>query len=248
MSSANVISADYLQCTVMGHRVRLRQDPEVFKPTLTTSVLTDQVDRARLQGSTVLDLGCGAGPIAIGLALSGARHVFAVDVMSRACELAACNALLNGVSDRITVLTGDLFGPVSGTKFDLIVDDVSGVTDEVAGFSSWFPRAVPTGGPDGITHTLRMLRDSPQFLKPTGYLLFPVLSLSRFRDVVDTASRIYGSGLRKVASKLVPFNAELKSHLVALKHLQDAGMVDFVQIRSRFFWTLDIYRASLVPR
>jgi methylase of polypeptide subunit release factors len=232
---------------VMGHRVRLRQDPEVFKPTLTTSFLTDQVDRTRLRGSTVLDLGCGAGPIAIGLALGGARHVHAVDLMKRACDLAAQNADLNGVSERVTVLTGDLFAPVSGMKFDLIVDDVSGVTDEVARFSSWFPWAVPTGGPDGISHTLRMLRDSVHFLKPSGYLLFPVLSLSRFRDVVESASRIYGSRLCKVASKLVPFNAELKGHIGALKRLQAAGMVDFVQIRSRFFWTLDVYRASLMP-
>ena len=232
----------------MGHRVRLRQDPEVFKPTLTTSFLTDQVDRDRLHGSTVLDLGCGAGPIAIGLALSGASHVYAVDLMPQACELASCNAALNGVSDQITVLTGDLFGPVNAIKFDLIVDDVSGVADEVARFSSWFPWNVPTGGTDGVTHTLRMLRDSPQFLKPTGYLLFPVLSLSRFRDVIDTAYSIYGSGLRKVASKLVPFNAELKAHLDALRHLQEVGMVDFVQIRSRYFWTLDIYRACLTAR
>lgn len=245
MNSASVISADYLHCTVMGHQLRLRQDPEVFKPTLTTSFLTDQIDRSHLQGSTVLDLGCGAGPIAIGLALSGARHVYAVDLMTRACDLASRNAALNGVSDRITVMTGDLFAPVRGMKFDLIVDDVSGVTDEVARFSSWFPWSVPTGGPNGTSHTLRMLRDSPDFLKPGGYLVFPVLSLSRFRDVVDVASSIYGPRLRKVASKLVPFNAELKTHIGALRRLQGEGTVDFVQIRSRFFWTLDIYRASI---
>jgi len=227
----------------MGHRLQLRQDPEVFKPTLTTSFLTDQIDRRHLQGSTVLDLGCGAGPIAIGIALSGAQHVYAVDLMQQACELARSNAALNGVSDRVTVARGDLFAPVEGTKFDLIVDDVSGVAEEVARFSSWFPWSVPTGGADGTSHTVRMLRASPDYLRPGGYLLFPVLSLSRFSNVVETASGIYGSRLQKVASKLVPFNAELKNHLDALKRLQAAGIVDFVQIRSRFFWTLDIYRA-----
>jgi methylase of polypeptide subunit release factors len=228
----------------MGHMLRLRQSPEVFKPTLTTSILTDQIDRDQLQESSVLDLGCGAGPIAIGLALSGARQVYAVDLMAEACELARENAALNGVSNRVTVALGDLFTPVTGTKFDLIVDDVSGVAEEVARFSSWFPWSVPTGGVDGTSHTLRMLRASPDFLKPGGYLLFPVLSLSRFKPVVEMAASIYGSGLRKVASKLVPFNAELKNHMVALRRLQEAGTVDFVQVRSRFFWTLDIYRAS----
>ena len=228
----------------MGHRVRLYHDPDVFKPTLTTAFLTDQVDKTRLPGSTVLDLGCGAGPIAIALAMSGAKSTYAVDLMPRACELAARNAVLNNVADRVNVLSGDLFEPVAGTKFDVIVDDVSGVADEVARFSSWFPWPVPSGGPDGTSHTVRMLKQSRDFLRPGGYIVFPVLSLSRFRNVLETAASIYGAGLQKVASKLVPFNAELKGQLSALTRLQRSGVVEFVQIRSRYFWTLEIYRGS----
>ena len=228
----------------MGHHIRLHQDPEVFTPTLTTSFLTDQVDKDRLVGGAVLDLGCGVGPIAIALAMSGARSVHAVDLMPRACELAARNAESNGVGDRVKVLCGDLFEPVAGMKFDVIVDDVSGVADEVARFSSWFPERVPTGGPDGTAHTIRMVRESVDYLRPGGYLLFPVLSLSTAANLLETAARTYGSRLQKVASKLVPFNVELKRHLEALKRLQRSGIVDFVQIRSRYFWTLDIYRAS----
>jgi len=229
----------------MGHTVKLHHEPDVFRPTLTTGFLTDHVDRSRLRGSTVLDLGCGTGPIAIGLAMSGATKVYAVDLMARACELANRNAALNGVAHTVTVLRGDLFDAVAGLQFDVIVDDVSGVAEEVARFSSWFPRTVPSGGPDGTSHTVRMLRDSPRFLRPGGYLLFPVLSLSRFRQVVSTASSVYGERLQRIATKLVPFNAELKSHIATLQRLKDDGIVDFVQIRSRYFWTLDIYRASV---
>ena len=243
VTSASIERAEPLECSVMAHRIQLLQDQRVFKPTLTTTFLTEQIDRARLPDSTVLDLGCGSGPIAIALAMSGARIVYAIDLMPEACALAERNAALNGVSDRVKILQGDLFAPVADVKFDLIVDDVSGVADEVARFSSWFPSPVPSGGPDGTSHTVRMLRSSREFLRPGGYLLFPVLSLSRYRTVLETAANTYGTKLEKVASKLVPFNSELKTQVEALRRLQTAGLVEFLQIRSRFFWTLDIYRA-----
>jgi methylase of polypeptide subunit release factors len=159
-----VMTTDYFHCEVMGRDIRLHRDAHVFTPTLTTSFLTEQVDPHKLKGSSVLDLGCGLGPIAIGLALGGARRVYAVDLMPEACELARRNVHLNGVKDKVTVLQGDLFEPVSGQKFDLIVDDVSGVAEEVARISSWFPRAVPSGGADGTSHTIRMLTQSPKLL------------------------------------------------------------------------------------
>ncbi len=244
MTTASIATANFATCPVMGHAVRLLHHPGVFTPTLTTAFLTDQVQRDRLAGSAALDLGCGAGPIAIALALCGAHSVHAVDLMPEACDLARRNVALNGVSERVKVLAGNLFEPVRGLQFDLIVDDVSGVAEEVARFSSWFPRGVPSGGPDGTSHTVQMLRDAPAFLRPGGCLLFPVLSLSRADQIVATAAQVFGDRLQKVASKLVPFNAELREQLGALERLQRAGVVDFVRVRSRSFWRLDIYRAS----
>jgi methylase of polypeptide subunit release factors len=230
--------------TVMGHVLRLRQDDAVFAPTLTTSVLTDQVDRRKLHGATVLDLGCGSGPIAVALALSGARRVYAVDLMRQACELARINAAINGVANAVTVLEGDLFEPVSGQRFDLIIDDVSGVAEDVARLSSWFPNSVPLGGPDGTAHVLRMLEQAVDFLNPRGYLLFPVLSLSDSGRILDVATKIFGRGLCRIATRRVPFNQQLRDCVPALARLRESGMIDYEQVRSRFFWTLDIYRAQ----
>jgi hypothetical protein len=90
-----------------------------------------------------------------------------------------------------------------------------------------------------------MLKESIGFLRPGGYLLFPVLSLCRSHVVLEVAAAVYGRGLQKVASKLVPFNAELKHEMATLRRLQSDGIIEFAQIRSRYFWTLDIYRASV---
>ena len=233
------------KCVVGGHDLRLFSDPLVFKPTLTTLLLTEQVLSTARKMHTVLDLGCGSGPIAIALALNGAQHVYATDLMPRACELAIKNVELNHVEKIVTVLQGDLFEPVDQMRFDIIVDDVSGVAEEVARLSSWFPPEVPLGGPDGAELTIAMLEKSRQHLSEGGQLFFPVLSLSNSTRILSVAREIYGDQLQRVASKLVPFNHELKDNYDALVRLRDRGMIGFEQIRSRLFWSLEIYRAEL---
>jgi release factor glutamine methyltransferase len=232
------------RCKVMEYDIALERDQAVFAPTLTTSVLTAQIDPAQVLGRVVLDMGCGSGPIAIAMARAGARKVVAVDLMPEACELARRNAALNGVADRVTVLQGDLFAPVRGMAFDLIVDDVSGVADEVAQISSWFPSGVPAGGEDGTVHTVRMLRSARDHLAPGGRLLFPVLSLSRAQEVIRVAREVFGDGLRRLATQRIPFNPALRANGATLERLKRAGMLDFTEIRSRRFWTLEVYCAQ----
>jgi release factor glutamine methyltransferase len=50
-----------------------------------------------------------------------ARRVVAVDINAAAVRCAGLNALLNHLEHRIEVRHGDLFAPVKGERFDLIV-------------------------------------------------------------------------------------------------------------------------------
>ena len=68
---------------------------------------------------TALDLGSGSGVQAI-LAAKHARSVVAADVNPRALELTEFNALLNGF-ENVECRLGDLFEPVEGERFDLVV-------------------------------------------------------------------------------------------------------------------------------
>lgn len=68
-----------------------------------------------------LDLGTGNGVHAL-LASRHSHEVVATDCSPRALEFARFNAALNGVSN-ITFLEGDLFEPVAGMDFDLIVSN-----------------------------------------------------------------------------------------------------------------------------
>jgi SAM-dependent methyltransferase len=66
----------------------------------------------------VLDLGCGAGAIAL-LLCRNVAQVVATDINPRAVALARINVALNGASN-VVVREGDLFVPVVGETFDLI--------------------------------------------------------------------------------------------------------------------------------
>jgi release factor glutamine methyltransferase len=96
--------------------------PEVFNPAIyrTSALLLHAIDAHARPGMRVLDLGTGTGVAAIRAALCGAR-VTAVDLNPEAVRCARINAILNHVDDRVAVRQGDLFVPVAGERFDLVV-------------------------------------------------------------------------------------------------------------------------------
>jgi release factor glutamine methyltransferase len=97
--------------------------PSVFNPKRLRSgaFFAAQLDARRVPGhSEVLDLGTGSGICAI-RAAAHARRVIAVDLNPAAVRCAALNALLNHFEQGIEVRHGDLFAPVSGERFDLVL-------------------------------------------------------------------------------------------------------------------------------
>ena len=101
--------------------------PEVFNPVLlrTGSFMARAIIEYAGSSSgwaekSALDMGTGSGVGAIFAARLGAI-TSAVDVNPEAVRCAQLNALLNRLEDQITVYHGDLFEPVSGQQFDIIL-------------------------------------------------------------------------------------------------------------------------------
>lgn len=82
----------------------------------TTHVMNSALKRS---GAKILDLGCGTGVLSVACALAGGS-VTATDLNPRAAEFTLFNARLNGV-ESVECLTGNVFEPVRGRKFDLIL-------------------------------------------------------------------------------------------------------------------------------
>ena len=97
--------------------------PSVFNPKVprTGALLAAQLDaRVVAADADVLEMGTGSGVCAV-FAARYARRVVAVDINPAAVRCAGINARLNHAEHRIEVRHGDLFAPVSGERFDLIL-------------------------------------------------------------------------------------------------------------------------------
>ena len=96
--------------------------PDVFNPAVfrTSPVLVEAIKTHVRVGMRVLDLGTGTGVAAIAAAAAGA-HVTAVDINPEAVRCARINVLLNRVESDVDVRQGDLFAPLAGIRFDVVV-------------------------------------------------------------------------------------------------------------------------------
>ena len=95
------------------------QNPVVFRSGAFFAEMLAKCD-APLPGARALDLGTGSGICAI-FAAQGGYEVVAVDLNPKAVRCARMNAILNQLEGSITVRYGDLFAPVLGEKFDLVL-------------------------------------------------------------------------------------------------------------------------------
>ena len=129
--------------------------------------------------ASVLDLCTGGGSLAIlaARAFPNAR-IEAVDVSSGALEVAARNVDEHGLQDRIGLSQGDLFAPVEGARFDLILTNPPYVDAEsIAGFPPEYaaePVLAHAGGADGLDIVRRILREAPKHLMAAGTLVCEV--------------------------------------------------------------------------
>ncbi len=169
---------------------QLKVAPPTLIPRPETEELVEMVLESICQGTTqgtrisILDVGCGSG--AIGLALLRALPeavCTGIDPSPAAIELALCNAVRLGVSNRFKCLLSsinDLSSSCSeeGKGWDLIIsnppyistEDMASLPPDVACFEEW---AALCGGKDGLDVIRDIIKKVPsllRFSKLTGRL------------------------------------------------------------------------------
>jgi release factor glutamine methyltransferase len=163
--------------------MRLLPLPGVFQPPSDSFMLADQLRRERLgPGVSVLDLGTGSGHLAVVAALAGASAT-AVDVSRRALLSVRLNARLNGV--RVTALRGDLFAPVAGRRFDVIVSNPPYLPHPDENLPERGLRRAIDAGPRGRAFIDRICAEAGEHLSPGGVLLLVHSSVCGERTTID---------------------------------------------------------------
>jgi methylase of polypeptide subunit release factors len=149
--------------------------------------------RPRARTANALDVGCGAGTLALAMA-SMCDRVVATDISPRAIALARVNAWMNGI-DNVEFRLGDLMTPVVGESFDLIVSQPP--------FVPW-PEELPAteflfGGRRGDELALRLLAQLTGHLAPGGMAItmvdWPIVEgdpalLPRLREAVGPSEDV----------------------------------------------------------
>jgi len=187
---------------IIGHvefsRLKMTIGPGVLIPRPETELMVDRVIQSvacRRQtaglGPRILDLCTGSGCLALALAkhFPGAE-VFGTDISAEALQYARQNASINSIGN-VTFLEGDLYEPVKGIRFDIIVSnppyirrsDIGNLQPEIR---EWEPREALDGGEDGLIFYGEILSRAKEYLGSNGFMVME-LGEGQTRNVIEIA-------------------------------------------------------------
>ncbi len=222
----------------------IRMNPGVFAPSHTSRLIAEALEIA--PGETVIDVGCGSGVLSFVAARLGAGRVIGCDLSGTAIEVAQDNAERLGLQDRVEFRVGDLLEPVRGEQADVMIGDVSGIPDEIARVSGWFPDG-RAGGPTGAELPAAMLesiRDTG-CLAPGGRLYLPTGTIQAENRILEVARRIFGAAnLQAIISRELPL-PEVVAKSKAVARMMREGILDLHARGSRLLWQLRVWRCVL---
>ena len=189
--------------------------PGVYRAEGDTELLADVVLRGGYaRDRDVLDIGTGGGALAVAAARAGARSVTAVDLSRRSVMTTWLNSRLAGV--RVQVRRGDLFAPVNGRRFGLVVSNPPYVPAATTALPRYRKARCWDAGPDGRALLDRICEGVPEVLEPDGTVLL-VHSAVCDTDCTVAALRRAGLAARELTRLTVPFGPVMRSRAAMLE-------------------------------
>lgn len=201
-------------------------DEYTFTPTQTTSSIINASLHSFNDGDAVLDLGCGCGVVAIIIANLNKNKIslHASDISETVEEIVQLNAEKYNVE--VKVKESDIFEAWKNFKFNIIINDISGVAEEVAKVSPWFKNISCDTGVGGDNLIKKVLKESPDYLLKGGKLIFPIISFSDEKEILKLANEIYGH-VKLLKKDYWPAPKELLENIELLRKLKKKGLISF---------------------
>ena len=153
----------------------------------------------------IMDIGTGSGAIAVSLAkYIDNCLITAIDICPNVLKVAAKNANIHKVKNKIEFYLGDLFSPIDKydeyKTYDFIISNPPYISKtEInaleSGVKDYEPHLALDGGDDGLDYYRKIISKAGDFLKEHGWLLFEIgynqekdvseiLNINGFRNIV----------------------------------------------------------------
>ena len=154
---------------------------DVLIPRPDTEILVEEVIKIskKINAKKILDLCTGSGAIAVSLAkYIENSQITAVDISTKAINIAKLNAKNNNVENQITFVESDLFKQLPKEKYDIIVSNPPYIKKEIIKSLDKEvqnePKIALDGGYDGLDFYRKIINNADEFLKFTGYVCLEI--------------------------------------------------------------------------
>lgn len=152
----------YIRGWVEFYKLKFKVTPDVLIPRPETELLVDEILKfysLNPRPFTLIDVGTGAGNIAISIAKNLNGHprgvrIVATDISKKALKIAKQNAKFHGVQDKIEFVQSDLLNTIASNA-DIIVSNLPYIPSARIPYldpsvKDFEPKIALDGGPDGF--------------------------------------------------------------------------------------------------
>ena len=148
----------------------------IFKRNLTSKILEDQsslVISNKISPIAILEVGCGNGNISLNLAKNfPSNKYYASDISAEAISQAKSIS-----HDSVEFKVGSGIDLWLNQKFDLVVCDMSAISEKIANLSDWYDGVSCLTGDDGLDVVKPIIKNVKHILSPGGVFIMPIISL-----------------------------------------------------------------------
>ena len=221
----------------------IKVEKKVFTPNATTGLLVESTLKTLKKRSDILDLGCGTGYVGLSVAKKTKlkNKYFFSDISKAAISLCKRNAKRNKI--KISAKAGTMYEPWEGNKFDLIIESISAIAKKVAKVSPWYKNGIPCDcGEDGTDLVNDVLKVSKKYLKKNGKLIFPIVTLSNKKKILQTAKKNF-KNVKLLTSKDWPLPKSMYSKKRLLEDLKKKGLISYKTKYGLILYSSEIYIA-----
>ena len=119
-----------------------------------------------------------------------------------------------------------MFDNFNNEKFDVIINDISGISEDVAKISPWFKNVPCSSGVNGTDLTIKFLKDYKFFLKKRGVVFFPIISLCNEKKIFNFLNKS-NINFEVLSKNNWPLPREMEKHKKKLINLKKKKIISF---------------------